>query len=56
MGKCMVCGKETLKVLFKDAIVRTRICSEMYLRKYFEPIGGVKTMQEKLKENEARLD
>jgi len=55
MGKCLVCGKETRKVLFKDAIVKTYICSEKCLRKYFEPIGGVKIMK-KLKENEGWLD
>jgi len=49
----VICGKETQKVLFKEAIV---ICSEKCLRKYFEPIGGVKIMLEKLKENEAWLD
>jgi len=56
MGKCVVCGKETLRVLFKEAIVKTYICSEKRLRKYFEPIGGVKIMQEKLKDNEEWLN
>jgi len=51
-----VCGKETREVLFKDTIVKTYICSERCLRKYFEPIDGVKIVQKKLKENEGWLD
>ncbi|KPV63145.1 MAG: hypothetical protein AOA65_1457 [Candidatus Bathyarchaeota archaeon BA1] len=38
-----------------DAIVKTHICSEKCLRKYFEPIGGVKIVEKKLK-NEGWLD
>jgi len=48
--------KKPSRFFFKDAIVKTYICSERCLRKYFEPIGGVKIMQKKLKENEAWLN
>jgi len=53
MGKCVVCEKETEKVLFKKAIVKTYICSEECLHKY---LGAVK-VQKKLSEEEgmARL-
>lgn len=54
-GKCVVCGKETFKVLFRKAIVPTFICSRECLRRYFEPIGGV-TTQEKLGEADSWLD
>ena len=56
MGKCVVCEKETDKVLFSKAIVKIYICSEKCLRKYLEPIRGVKIRQKKLKENEGWLD
>jgi len=55
MGKCQVCGKETEKVLFKKAAVKTYICSVECLQKYFAPIGGVKR-QVKLVEDEGWLD
>jgi len=55
MGECVVCGKETEKVLFKKAIVKTYICSETCLQKYFAPIGGV-IVQKKLAEDESWLD
>ena len=51
MGKCVVCGKETDKVLFSKAIVKIYICSEKCLRRY-----GVKVRQKKLKENGGWLD
>jgi len=56
MGRCVICGKETVKVLYKDAIVKTYICSEQCLQKYFQQVGGVKSVQKKLKEDEAWLD
>lgn len=55
MGKCVVWGKETYKVLFSKAIVKTYICSEKCLQEYFKPIGGVK-VQKKLKEGDGWLD
>ena len=50
MGKCVVCGRETRKVLFKDAIVKTYICSEKCLRKY-----GFTRRQKKLVDDDAWL-
>jgi len=55
MGKCVVCGKETDKVLFSQAIVKTHICSQKCLQEYFKPIGGVR-IQRKLKEGKGWLD
>ena len=55
MGKCVVCGKETEKVLFKKAIVKTHICSEECLQKYFKPLGGVR-FRRKLSEDDGWLD
>jgi len=55
MGKCVVCGKETDKVLFSKAIVKTYICSEKCLQEYFKPIGGVKR-QKKLSREASWLD
>jgi len=43
LGKCVVCGKETYKILFSDAIVKTCICSEKCLKEYFKPVKGLKT-------------
>ena len=38
-------GKETYKVLFSKAIVKTYICSEKCLQEYFIPIGGVRVQE-----------
>jgi len=43
LGKCVVCGKETYKILFSDAVVKTYICSEKCLKEYFKPVKGLKT-------------
>ena len=56
MGECVVCEKETYKVLFSDAIVKTYICSEKCLREYFKPVGQKVRVQKKLKESEGWLD
>jgi len=55
MGQCVVCGKETYKVLFSKAILKTYICSEKCLQEYFKPVGGVQ-IQKKLTEGEGWLD
>jgi len=52
MDKCVVCGKETEKVLFKKASVKTYICSLECLHKY---LGTVK-VQKKLEEDDGWLD
>ena len=49
MGKCVMCAKETDKVLFSKAIVKIYICSKKCLREYFKPVGGVR-VQKKLRE------
>jgi len=56
LGKCIVCGKETDKVLFSEAMVKTYICSEKCLQEYFKPIGGVKGVQKKLEEGKGWLN
>ena len=58
MGKCVVCEKEPRKVLFKDAIVKTYLCSEECLKAYFKPIKGyTPKIQKKLNdEDEGWLD
>ena len=35
MGKCVVCGRETDKVLLSKVIVKTHICPQKFLLKYF---------------------
>ena len=57
MGKCLMCGKETYKVLFSDAIVKIHICSVECLKEYHKPIKGFKLrIQKRLKEGEGWLD
>lgn len=58
MGKCVVCKKETRKVLFKDAIVKTYICSEKCLKEYFKPVKGwkLRTQKKLVGEDEGWLD
>jgi hypothetical protein len=56
MGECVVCEKETNKVLFSDAIVKTYICSEKCLKEYFKPIRQEVRLQKKLKESNGWLD
>ena len=41
LGTCIVCDKETRKVIFKNAIVKTYVCSRECLKKYFAPVGRV---------------
>ena len=55
MGECIVCGTETLKVLFREAVVPIYVCSETCLQKYFQPIGGV-DVPKKLAQSESWLD
>ena len=55
MGKCVVCGKETYKVLFSNAIVKAYICSKQCLKEYFKPVKGFR-VQKKLKKGEGWLD
>jgi len=58
MGKCVVCGKETIKVLFKDAIEKTYICSMQCLKEYFRPAKDWKLITQKklTEEDEGWLD
>jgi len=57
MGKCIMCGKETYRVLFSKAIVKTHICSMNCLKEYFKPVKGCKIrIQKKLKEGDGWLD
>jgi hypothetical protein len=55
MGQCVACGKETLKILFRKAVVPIYVCSEQCLQKYFKPIGGVDVPQ-KLGPSDSWLD
>jgi len=52
MGKCVVRGRGTEKVLFTKAVIKTYICSLECLHKY---LGAVK-VQKKLSEEEGWLD
>ena len=36
MGRCVICGKETGRTLFKNALVQTYVCSRECLAKYFK--------------------
>jgi len=57
MGKCIVCGKETYKVLFSRAIVKTYICSMKCVKEYLKPVKGFRLrVQKKLKEGDGWLD
>jgi len=57
MGKCIVCGKDTYRVLFSKAIVKIHICSEDCLKAYWKPVKGFKLgIQQKLIEGEGWLD
>ena len=57
MGKCVVCGGETYRVLFSKAIVKTYICSEKCLKEYFRPVKGFRIrVQKKLKEGDGWLN
>ena len=57
MGKCILCGKETRKVLHSKAIVKIYICSEQCLKEYYKPLKGYKPkIQKKLVEGEGWLD
>ncbi|MDH5623436.1 MAG: hypothetical protein OEY39_03105 [Candidatus Bathyarchaeota archaeon] len=55
MGKCILCGKETYKVLFSKAIVQIYICSKECLKEYLKPLGRVR-VQKKLKEGDGWLN
>ncbi|MFB0523837.1 MAG: hypothetical protein ACETV1_08805 [Candidatus Bathyarchaeia archaeon] len=57
MGKCIMCSKETHKVLFSRAIVKTYICSMKCVKEYFKPVQGCRIrVQKKLKEGDGWLD
>jgi len=52
-----MCGKETYKVLYSKALVKTYICSEKCLKEYWKPVKGYKVrIQKKLKESDGWLD
>jgi len=52
-----MCGKETYKVLFSKAIVKTYICSMKCLKEYFKPLKGFRLrVQKRLKEGDGWLD
>lgn len=57
MGKCIMCGKETRKVLYSKAIVKIFVCSEECLKEYWKPVKGYKVkIQKRLVESEGWLD
>ena len=57
MGKCIVCGKDTYRVLFSKAIEKMYFCSENCLKEYWKPVKGFRlTVQKRLKEGEGWLD
>ncbi len=57
MGKCVMCGNETYKVLYSKAIVKTYICSQKCLKEYWKPVKGYKvSIQKKLMESDGWLD
>lgn len=57
MGKCIMCGEETYKVLFSKAIVKIYICSLKCSKEYWKPVKGLRLrIQKKLKEGEGWLD
>ena len=57
MGKCIMCGRETHRVLHSKAIVKIFICSEECLKEYYKPLKGYKVrIQKKLKEGDGWLD
>jgi len=52
-----MCGKETRKVLYSKAIVKTYICSKEYLKEYYKPLKGYKPkIQKKLIDGEGWFD
>jgi hypothetical protein len=55
LGKCIICGKGTYKVLFSKAIEKIYICSEECLKEFHKPLGEVR-IQKKLKESDGWLD
>ncbi|MDH5460819.1 MAG: hypothetical protein OEX09_01135 [Candidatus Bathyarchaeota archaeon] len=56
MAKCLMCGKETYKVLFSKAIVKIYICSLECLKEYHKPIKRFRLrIQTRLKEDEGWL-
>ena len=51
-----MCGKETHKVLFSDAIEKIYLCSLECLKAYHKPIKGFRLrIQKRLKEDEGWL-
>ncbi len=57
MGKCVMYGNETYKVLYSKAIVKTYICSQKCLKEYWKPVKGYKvSIQKKLMESDGWLD
>jgi len=57
MGKCIMCGRDTRKVLHSRAIVKIRICSEECLKEYYKPLKGYKPkIQKRLVEDDGWID
>ena len=57
MGKCIMCGRETRKVLHSKAIVKIHICSEECLKEYYKPLKGYKPkIQKRLVEDDGWID
>ena len=52
MGKCVVCGKETCKVLFSRAIVKPYICSTKCLKEYFSVLKKLESNKKKYPVNQ----
>jgi len=57
MGNCIMCGRETRKVLHSKAIVKIHICSEECLKEYYKPLKGYKPkIQKRLVEDDGWID
>jgi hypothetical protein len=57
VGKCIMCGRKTQKVLHSKAIVKIHICSEECLKEYYKPLKGYKPkIQKRLVEDDGWID
>jgi len=55
LGKCIMCGRETYRVLFSKAIVKIYICSIECLKEYIKPLRRIR-VQKRLKDGDGWLD
>jgi len=57
MGNCIMCDRDTRKVLHSKAIVKIHICSEECLKEYYKPLKGYKPkIQKRLVEDDGWID